>query len=407
MIRKDWMFYRFSLYGFLKNLRFFDPFIILFFREMGMSFFEIGSLYAIRDIATNILEIPTGIYADAYGRRMSMIMSFISYIISFSIFYFFSKFYLYAIAMIFFAFGEAFRTGTHKALILEYLRLNDMTSTKVEYYGNTRSASQFGSAINSLLAAGLVFYCGSYRYIFIITVIPYIFNLINLATYPKYLDGDLRKFQRGMIKSQMRSTLKDFSGIFKNFGSIKAILNSSVYTSFFKSTKEYLQPILKLLTLSIPIFLSLKNIKRSSIIIGIVYFFIFLLTSYSSKNAAKFSKKFKNLASAINITFIIGIFSLIIIGILIYFKLNILAVVLFLVLYILNNLRRPMNVGYISDKISHKTMASGLSVESQVTTILMAILAPVAGLFADHFGIGIALGFMGLLMLISYFFVKI
>ena len=62
--------------------------------------------------------------------------------------------------MILFAFGEAFRTGTHKALILEYLKLNDMQHLKVEYYGRTRSASQLGSALNALIAAALVFYSG-------------------------------------------------------------------------------------------------------------------------------------------------------------------------------------------------------------------------------------------------------
>ncbi len=30
------MFHKFRAYGFLKNLRFFDPFLILFFREMGL-----------------------------------------------------------------------------------------------------------------------------------------------------------------------------------------------------------------------------------------------------------------------------------------------------------------------------------------------------------------------------------
>ena len=40
------MFWKFRLYGFLKNLRFFDPFLILFLREMGLSFLEIGIILA-------------------------------------------------------------------------------------------------------------------------------------------------------------------------------------------------------------------------------------------------------------------------------------------------------------------------------------------------------------------------
>ena len=117
-IKKDLMFYRFSLYGFLKNLRFFEPFILLIFRAGGLSFLQIGLLYSIRDIATNVMEIPTGVYADAFGRRRSMVMSFSAYLISFAMFYFCADFFMYALAMLLFAAGEAFRSGTHKALIM-------------------------------------------------------------------------------------------------------------------------------------------------------------------------------------------------------------------------------------------------------------------------------------------------
>ncbi|MCJ7735390.1 MAG: MFS transporter, partial [Anaerolineales bacterium] len=151
-IKKDSMFYRFSLYGFLKNLRFFDPFILLIFRSYGLSFLQIGLLYSIRNIATNFLEIPTGVLADSFGRRKAMITSFISYIFSFLILYLLVDFWSLALAMILFAFGEAFRSGTHKALILEYLKINQISDLKVAYYGLTRSASQFGSAINALIA---------------------------------------------------------------------------------------------------------------------------------------------------------------------------------------------------------------------------------------------------------------
>ncbi len=93
-IKKDAQFYRFAAYGFLKNLRFFDPFLILFFREMGLSFLEIGTLISVREIATNILELPTGFIADLYGRRMSMVLSMLSYLASFMVFYLFPNFFV-------------------------------------------------------------------------------------------------------------------------------------------------------------------------------------------------------------------------------------------------------------------------------------------------------------------------
>ena len=88
-IPKDLQFYKFSAYGFLKNLRFFEPFLILFFLEMGINYVQIGVLMAIREITTNLLELPTGMVADSFGRRISMIFSFLSYIGSFLVFTFF------------------------------------------------------------------------------------------------------------------------------------------------------------------------------------------------------------------------------------------------------------------------------------------------------------------------------
>jgi len=86
-ITRDLQYWKFRTYGFLKNLRFFDPFLILFLREAGLSFLAIGTLISIREIATNILEIPTGVLADAFGRRKAMLFGFSAYLLSFIVFY--------------------------------------------------------------------------------------------------------------------------------------------------------------------------------------------------------------------------------------------------------------------------------------------------------------------------------
>ena len=407
MFKKDKMFPRFALYGFLKNLRFFEPFMVLYFLEQGMSFLQIGILYAVRDVSTNLLEIPAGVYADAFGRRRSMLISFGSYIISFVIFFAFPNPYIYGIAMFIFAIGEAFRTGTHKALILEHLKLNNLSHLKVDYYGRTRASSQLGSALNSLLAAALVFYSGSYRFIFVASIIPYVLDFFNLASYPRELDGELVQLQQGAISLQIKSTLRTFGSMFKDWGAMRAILNSSGFDAFFKSTKGYLQPILETFALSLPFFLTFADKQRSAVIIGLVTFIMYLLTSYASRSAQNFSQRFSNITQAINSTFFLGAFCLLIAGIASWAHIVFLSILVFIVFYLLQNVRRPMNVAFISDQISNKVMASGLSVESQVTTILMAIIAPLLGAIADAFGVGSALVSFGLLMAGFAFLVRV
>ncbi|WP_126993847.1 MFS transporter [Thermosipho globiformans] len=398
MIKKDKQFRKFQMYGFLKNLRFFEPFLILFFLSSGLSYLQIGILYSIKSIATNILEIPTGVVADLYGRKKSMLFSMLSYIISFLIFYFSRSFYLYILAMIFFSFGDAFRTGTHKAMIFQYLKLNGMYDLKVQYYGATRAASQLGSALNSLIAASIVFVSGNYRTVFFIAILPYILNLINLATYPNELD-------KAEVKKTKKQTLKDFIDAVASWRVLKILLNTSSYSAIFKSLKDYLQPILESFALSIPIFVWLDDKKRSSIVIGIVYFFLYLLTSYASKNSWKIGKKSSSFA--LNLTLFVGALSVIFAGVSYIFNFYIISILIFIVLYVLENLRRPIAVSYVGDNVESDALASVLSVESQTKTLLSAVFSIVLGFFADKFGVGQAISILGVILLLMSLFFKI
>ena len=76
-------FRKFCAYGFLKNLLFFEPFLILFLRDAGLNYTQIGLLISFQLITQNILEIPAGILADSMGRRRTLMASFAFYIAAF------------------------------------------------------------------------------------------------------------------------------------------------------------------------------------------------------------------------------------------------------------------------------------------------------------------------------------
>jgi hypothetical protein len=76
-------------------------------------------------------------------------------------------------------------------------------------------------------------------------------------------------------------------------------------------------------------------------------------------------------------------------------------------LHIIENLRRPVSVSYISENIKSDAMASVLSVESQSTTLLTAIFSIVVGYFADKFSVGAAISISGLILLIFSLFISI
>jgi uncharacterized membrane protein len=86
----------------------------------------------------------------------------------------------------------------------------------------------------------------------------------------------------------------------------------------------------------------------------------------------------------------------------------VLSIMIFIGIYLIENIRKPMGIAYVTELLNENILATALSTESQVKSVYAALLAPLIGFLADAFGIGIALllvsGF--LLVLIPLFWIK-
>lgn len=391
MFKKNTQYYKFCFYGFLKNLRFFEPFFILFLLEKGLSFTQIALLYSVREIIIYITEIPTGIIADALGRKRTMVSSFGFYIISFSLFYFSNSYGFLIIAIVFFAFGDSFRTGTHKAMIFEYLRIKSWQKFKVHYYGGTRSCSQVGSAISSLIAAALVFLTKNYDIVFLVSIVPVILDMLLIISYPKELDRETISLKYTDVLNKFKEIIKELVINLKQKEKILILFNVSSYSGYFKQTKDYLQYVIQSLAISIPLVAGISQKQQTAIFIGIAFFIIYLLTSRASKNSAKIKTLFPNSNKALNQMLFIGVIAGFIGGIFFHYSLYVLSVLFFLVIYLIENFRKPIGVSYVAENFNSNSLATTLSVESLTKTIFASIVALVLGFFADIFGVGIAL----------------
>ncbi len=399
---KNKQYYKFSFYGFLKNLRFFDAFFILFLVEKGLTYTEIGVLYAVREICINIFEIPSGIVADTFGRKKSLTGSFIAYIISFILFFISSNFWVFLAAFIFYGFGDAFRSGTHKGMIMDYLKIKGWENQKIDYYGHTRSWSQKGSAISSLIAGVIVFYSGSYQNIFLYSVVPYLINLGLILSYPRELDhssGNKMKKKQYDFLFMTKSLIQ----MIKRPKVFRIINTAALHSAYLKAVKDYIQPLMANVTVLIPVFIYQEAEKRNGAIIGVIYFFIYLATSGASKYSSKLEEKRRfNLPF---FTLLIGFFLGIATGIFYSAGIWIVALILFIGIYLIENVRKPILTGYVSDHVPNEILTSVLSAQSLLSTILTSILALVFGLVADHFGIGIS--FIVVSVLLSIFSIVI
>ena len=182
--------FKFEMYGFLKNLRFFEPYLIIYLTLSSLNLFQVGLLISIREIVIYIFEIPSGVIADMYGKKVELIMCFVFYIISFIVFFFATSFWMFAVAMILFGLGEAFRSGTHKAMIMGFLDHNGIKETKTKIYGQTRAMSLVGSMVMSIIAIVFVLWLPELKYLFLMSIIPYLLDVLLIASYPNYLNEE-------------------------------------------------------------------------------------------------------------------------------------------------------------------------------------------------------------------------
>ena len=399
-MEKNRQYYKFGLYGFLKNLRFYEAFLILFFLEKGIDYIKIGLLYSVREITIMLFEIPSGLVADALGRKKTLIASFLVYIFSFVTFYFSKHFGLLLLAMMLFALADAFRSGIHKAMIFQYLSRQGQSKQKADYYGHTRSWSQTGSAVASLIAGVMVFYYGSYRIIFAISVIPYFLDMLLIWSYPDYLDGEFDKQKKISIREKFAEVWKAIVISFRKFSLLRILTSLSIHTGYYKAIKDYIQPVIVSFAITLPWLVSVPEKKKSALVVGIIYFFLYLLTARTSRSSGKFLKRFSHFSRPMNLTMLTGIALGMVTGLFYLFHWYILSILGFILIMLNENLRKPIGITFFTEESDNKAAASVLSIQSQAQSFFAAITAFVIGLGAQLGGPGTGILFGSSLLLL-------
>lgn len=392
---------RFSLYGFLKNQRYFEPFLLLAFLDKGLSFFAIGGLIAFREIATTLLEIPSGSVADLLGRRRSMVVAFAGYVCSFLLFWLASEPWLLVPAMLMFSVGEAFRTGTHKAMIFAWLRLQGRTSEKTKVYGYTRSWSKLGSATSAVVGAAPVFWLDDLSAVFWLSAIPAGLNLINLCTYPAELDGAVAEGCNAPIP---RSTTGDV--LRHSWAAVRSAVRrpqlrnllgeSMAFEGLFHACKDYLQPLLAGAAMAIwmPIYFgpgfqlaegSRSELQNTTLLIGPIYLVVHLLSAVASRQAHRVVTALggdEGRATRMLWSATAAVFAGMLYGALTQTYAVMIAA--FVLLHIAQNIWRPVLISRMHGLHGEGASAVGLSVESQARRVATMIMAPLLGLAVDY-----------------------
>jgi len=148
-----WPFYLDSL---LSPMLFFAPaFFIIYFAYLNLTFFQIAILMAILQITTIFFEIPTGAFADLYGRKFSVLFGYFLEGIVFLLMFFVHSYGMIVLLFVLWGVSATFSSGSKEAWIIDLLKKKNKNLLH-SYFNKAQSIDSFALIVSGFLGAFLV-----------------------------------------------------------------------------------------------------------------------------------------------------------------------------------------------------------------------------------------------------------
>jgi DHA3 family tetracycline resistance protein-like MFS transporter len=148
-LRLLWPFY-FTIF-FLSIFFIYPVFEILYYLGIGLSLTQIGIIVGAVSLATFLFEIPTGVVADVFGRKISCLIGILIEGIALILVYFNTNFYILVVLFFIVGLAETFISGAEEAWIIDWLKYNKRKDLVEEYFAKSYS---FNCA--AMVLAGIV-----------------------------------------------------------------------------------------------------------------------------------------------------------------------------------------------------------------------------------------------------------
>ncbi|UCD93597.1 MAG: MFS transporter [Candidatus Zixiibacteriota bacterium] len=129
------------------------PVYVVYFRNFDVSLFQVALLAAIFEATIIIFEVPTGIFADRFGRRLSTVAGFFLLTVAGAIFFAFRSFTGFVVAEIVFGISETFISGALEALAVDSLDKDEREKSLPRLFAN-RTMVKTSALLIGMIAGG-------------------------------------------------------------------------------------------------------------------------------------------------------------------------------------------------------------------------------------------------------------
>jgi len=320
-----------------------------------------------------LLELPSGVFADKYGRKLSIILSGIFLVIGAVLLAYGSGFWMFALSMVFMGVSISFQSGADSALVYDSL----LAVGKVKEYKRIEST---GTALK-LAGFGLGGLIGAYLFSINIRLPYYVYVGICVLTLIASFTFEEPKIHRAESTHWKHLGLS-FKFI-KNQREVKfLILYSALITAFAHISHRFQQPFLASTGLDVKYF-------------GLVYLLILVIPAIIIRYTDLIEERFGERIMLIIIPLLITI-NFLILGMT---KNLLVGIVMLFSFHIASEMLLPIIKTYLNKHVESDMRATVLSVNSFIFHMIFIVFSFFIGWIADIFTF--AQGFLALGVLVG------
>lgn len=171
-------------YMFFFSLNFSFAFWVIFLRSRGLSFVAIGLLETIYHVTSFFAEIPTGLIADHWGRRTSLVLGRAASVLAAVLTLTTRSFPLLAVAFVLSALSNVFHSGAFEAIVYDELVKEGKEQEFTRKLGRLNGTFLIGGAIAALtggVVAGIAL-----ALLYILNIASDLLALVALSVFPEF-----------------------------------------------------------------------------------------------------------------------------------------------------------------------------------------------------------------------------
>lgn len=351
------------------------PIVVLFYQENGLGMKEVFVLQAIYSIAIVVLEIPSGYFADALGRKNTLVIGTTLGFLGFLTYSLSNCFWGFLIAEVILGFGQSLISGADSALLYDSLLVHKKEDDYMKHEGRMISVGNFAEASAGVVGGLLATLSLRYPYYFQ-TAIAF-FAIPAAATL----------FEPNVIANKLKISFLNILEVVKYSLITNRELRVNILFSSFVGASTltmawFVQPWFIEINLPVSLFGILWTLLNLSV--GLTALFAYRIEHFFGV---------KTTVLAFTLFLALGFFGTA------YFQ-TIFGLAFIFLFYLARGIATPVLKDYINRISSSDVRATILSVRNFVIRIVFAIWGPFYGWYTDRFTLQGAIAIAGIVFIL-------